>query len=45
MEEKPVFYDGSLHSTMTESDTDHEKPLLVTDEMRTSISGNPFYSK
>ncbi|WP_166485469.1 hypothetical protein [Halalkalibacter wakoensis] len=41
MENKPNHYDGSVQN-MEAVDQVGNEPLILTDEMRATISGNPF---
>lgn len=43
MNGEPFHYDGSLHqSQVTNGDGKEVEPFILTDEMRASISGNPY---
>ncbi|WP_216827430.1 hypothetical protein [Alkalihalobacterium elongatum] len=44
MESKPIHYDGSFHNNVSSNENMNNEPFKVTDEMRASISGNPFTS-
>ena len=42
MENKPLHYDGSLQSLATNQSEAINEPFVITDEIRKSLSGNPF---
>lgn len=46
MTNKPIHYDGSIQNneTSTSNSTANEQ-FTLTDEMRSSISGNPYFSE
>lgn len=43
METKPLYYDGSGHFGQETSGVNVKKaPIVLTDQMRKQISGNPY---
>lgn len=45
MENKPLYYDGSGKLNipgMTGKENVKAKPIVITDEMRKNLGGNPF---
>jgi hypothetical protein len=46
MTNKPIHYDGSIQNNddATANSTVNE-PFILTDEMRTNISGNPYFTE
>jgi hypothetical protein len=46
MTNKPIHYDGSIQNNETSTATSNvNEPFTLTDEMRVSISGNPYFSE
>ncbi len=46
MTNKPIHYDGSIQNNETSaSNSTVNEPFTLTDEMRASISGNPYFSE
>jgi hypothetical protein len=45
MEGKPIHYDGSVQSQNESGVVTISEPFILTDEMRTNLSGNPFISE
>ncbi|MFX3674273.1 MAG: hypothetical protein ACE3JQ_07490 [Paenisporosarcina sp.] len=43
MDEKPFYFDGSLHNKeTTENKPTENERFILTDEMRKNIGGNPY---
>ncbi|WP_196121179.1 hypothetical protein [Anaerobacillus alkaliphilus] len=42
MEGKPNHYDGSIQNNDTSNANSVNEPFTLTDEMRATISGNPY---
>lgn len=42
MDNKPIHYDGSLHSVNEVETEGVTEPFALTDEVRAKISGNPY---
>lgn len=42
MESKPIHYDGSTQYTEASIEDHSNESFVLTDEMRTNISGNPY---
>ncbi|MBA2176334.1 hypothetical protein H0266_15665 [Halobacillus locisalis] len=43
MENKPVYYDGTLHNDFKQSENEEIERFMVTNEVRSALSGNPFF--
>ncbi len=44
MENKPVYYDGTLHNDSMQSENEEIERFMVTAEVRSALSGNPFFT-
>jgi hypothetical protein len=42
MENKPLHFDGSLQNISTSQSEVNVEPFVLTDEIRKSLSGNPY---
>ncbi|MEH6994741.1 hypothetical protein V7075_18850 [Neobacillus drentensis] len=46
MTNKPIHYDGSIQNNETSvSNSTVNEPFTLSDEMRASISGNPYFNE
>ena len=42
MQEKQMFYDGRGENKQTTGDAAQQSSMIITEEMRKSIGGNPY---